>query len=488
MQQLSMIDAFMLAAETENQTLQMATLSMLDGSEQPDHPPVTRQVVRDLVAQRIHLLPALRRKLVQVPLELDHPYWVEDPELDLDHHVRDLTLPAPGDQRQLADAVATAVTTQLDRSRPLWEIHVIMGLADGQVAILLKLHHASVDGVSALDLHSVLFDSAPSGRPIPPPTPIAGEDMPPRWHMLRRGVASLPGQTKSAVVDGITSLPYLDHLMPFRVVPGVGTLAGVTRRLRELTGSNEGGVLGSNLPRAPKTVLDRPLTSPHRRLAFARASMEEAKRIKNHFGVTLNDVIVATLAGAMREWLQLLDDLPAEPLVALIPISVRPQDAEPGGNLVQVMFVELPTNEPDAERRLRLTHDALRIAKDQHQAVPAAAMRAADKFLMPALFVRASRAAAALSRLGGVTSNVMISNVPGPAQTMYFAGARVDALYPVGGQLDGFGFCTVAFSYNGSFDLGFAVGVNCPASPWQLAHAYERSHREMVGLVPPTAP
>jgi diacylglycerol O-acyltransferase len=482
--QLSMIDAFMLAAESDRQKLQMATLSVLAPPAKRQRR-VSPQVVRDLVARRLHLAPALCRKLVRVPLDLDHPYWVEDADIDLDHHVRSATLPAPGDDRQLADAVARLVTEPLDHARPLWELHVIDGLAGGRVALLLKLHHAAVDGVSALDLHAALFDHSPSGRQVPRPIRPLGEPVPSGWEMLARGVVSLPRQPIRAVLGGAGSLPYLDHLMPFRVTPGIGTLAGAVRRLRGLPQPGaDGGVLEGAGLRAPKTVLDRPLTSPRRRLAFARSSVDDAKQVKTYFGVSLNDVIVATMAGAVRAWLLDLGDLPEEPLIALIPVSVRTDNAESGGNLVQVMFIELPTHEPDPEQRLKRTHEALRAAKERHRAVPAAAMQGADSLLMPVLFVRASRAAALLAGVKGASANIMISNVPGPTAPMYIAGTRVEALYPVGGPLDGFGFCTVAFSYNGSFDIGFAVAEDSPADPWRLADAYERSHRELAALVP----
>jgi diacylglycerol O-acyltransferase len=485
MKQLSMIDAFMLAAESDRQKLQMATLSVLSPPAKGQRR-VTRQVVRDLVARRLHLAPALCRKLVRVPLDLDHPYWVEDADLDLDHHVRSATLAAPGDERLLADRVAQIVTEPLDHTRPLWELHIIDGLAGGRVALLLKLHHASVDGVSALDLHAALFDSSPSGRRVSRPIRPIGEPIPSRWEMLARGIASLPRQPIRAVLGGAGSLPYLDHLMPFRVTPGMATIAGATRRLRGLARPDaDGGVLQGEDLRAPKTVLDRPLTSPRRRIAFARTPVDEAKRVKDHYGVSLNDVIVATTAGAVRNWLNEIGGLPEEPLIALIPVSVRTDNAESGGNLVQVMFIELPTHEPDPEQRLKRTHEALRAAKERHRAVPAAAMQGADSLLMPVLFVRASRAAALLAGIkGGVSANIMISNVPGPATPIYLAGTRVEALYPVGGPLDGFGFCTVAFSYNGSFDIGFAVAEDSPADPWRLADAYERSHLELAALAP----
>jgi diacylglycerol O-acyltransferase / wax synthase len=192
---------------------------------------------------------------------------------------------------------------------------------------------------------------------------------------------------------------------------------------------------------------------------------------------------VATMAGAIRGLLIELDGLPAEPLVALVPVSVRSDDAESGGNLVQVMLIELPTNASDPATRVRLTHEALRDAKERHNAVPATALRGADEFLMPALFIRASRAATMASGMAGVTSNAVISNVPGPPTPVYIAGARVEAFYPVGGVIEGFGFSTIVFSYCTDLQVGF-TSTGGTADPWRLAKAYTDSHRELVGMVP----
>jgi diacylglycerol O-acyltransferase / wax synthase len=481
MQQLSMTDAFMLVAENERQTLQMGSLSILapaaEGKAQ-----LTRQVLRDLVAERIHLAPALRRKLVRVPLGLDHPYWVEDRNLDIDYHVRDLALTAPGSDRQLAEKVSQIVSQPLDHSRPLWELHLIEGLEGGRVAVLFKLHHASVDGVSAINLHETFFDRAPTGRELVPATALRGERVPSEWAMLGRGLASLPGQPVRALRGGLRSLPYLDQLMPFRVTPGVGTASRATRRLaRLLRVGGEGMVLeGESLP-VPRTMFDQAIT-PHRRFAFTRVPLDEAKRIKQHFGVTLNDVVVATMAGAVREWLSELDELPEDPLVALVPVSVRRNDDEASGNRVEVMLVPVPTDEESAERRVSRTHEVLRSAKERHRAVPASAMLGASHVMMPALFVGASRAATLIAGLSGASANLIISNVPGPPEPVYVAGARVEALHPVGGIVEGFGFTTIVFSYAGGLDLGFVVDRDSGADPWRLAAAFERSQRELLAL------
>jgi diacylglycerol O-acyltransferase len=482
MRQLSMTDAFMLAAENRRQTLQMASVSILAAPEEGQRR-LTREVLRNLVAERIHLAPALTRKLVHVPLGLDHPYWVDDADIDIDFHVRDLALPTPGDDRQLAEKVAQLVAQPLDHSRPLWELYLIEGLEGGRSALVFKLHHASVDGISGLDLHEMLFDSAPEGRNVPPAKAPSGEPVPSPWRMLARGLASLPTQAMGAVGGGARSLPYLDQLMPFCLLPGVGKAVRTSRRVAGLLpGTGDGKLLEGGGLRAPQTVFDKPIT-PHRRWAFVRVPLDEAKGIRRRYGVTLNDVVVATMAGAVRRWMQEIEALPDEPLVAMVPISVRPEEAESGGNLVQVMLVPLPTNESSAERRLVLTHETLRSAKERHRAVPASAMQGADTLMMPALFIRASRAATLLTGLAGASANTVISNVPGPPNPVYVAGARVEALYPVGGIIEGFGgFTSIVFSYRGGLDLGIVTDRETPADPWRLAELYKDSQAELALL------
>lgn len=488
MKQLSMTDAFMLAAETDNQKVQMASVSILAPPAKGQRQ-LTRQALHDLVAARIHLAPALSRKLVHVPLSLDFPYWADDPDIDLDYHVRECALPPRSNDQALSKMVSELVSEPLDHARPLWQLILLTGMTGHRAAVVFKLHHAAVDGISGLDLHTMLFDQSPEGRNVPRPSKQRADSMPSKWEMLARGVASLPKQPLRSALGGIRSLPYLDQVMPFRVIPGSGAIAGVTRRVARLARVGGEGMLiqGGGLT-APKTLLDEPVTSARRNWGFTQVPLDEAKRVKNQFGITLNDVIVATMAGAIRERLIELDGLPAEPLVALVPVSVRSDDAESGGNLVQVMLIELPTNESDPAERVRLTHEALRDAKERHNAVPATALSGADEFLMPALFIRASRAATMMSGMAGVTSNVVISNVPGPPTPVYIAGARVEAFYPVGGVIEGFGFSTIVFSYCADLQVGF-TSTGGTADPWRLAKAYNDSHRELVGMTPPpTAP
>jgi WS/DGAT/MGAT family acyltransferase len=205
------------------------------------------------VAQRIHLAPALSRKLVHVPLGLDYPYWVEDPGLDIDYHVRDLALPAPGSDRQLAEKVAQIVPQRLDQSRPLWELYVIEGLEGGRVAVVFKLHHAAVDGISALELHEMLFDRSPDGRQVPPRAACPGGAGAVQLGHAWARAGEPPRQPVRAQRSTARSLPYLDHLMPFRITPGIGTVSRTTRRLgRLLRVGGEGMSLEASVCASPR--------------------------------------------------------------------------------------------------------------------------------------------------------------------------------------------------------------------------------------------
>ena len=481
MQQLSMTDTFMLAAETDKQKLQMASVSILA-------PPaggrgLTRRRLQDLIAMRIHAAPILRRRLMAVPLGLDFPYWIDTHDLDLDYHVRDHQLASPGGDHELAEVVGQIVSEPFDHAHPLWQLHLIGRLEGNRSALVFKLHHACVDGIAGLELHTVVFDPSPKVRKLSPVAGASNLKPPPHLTMLARGVKSLPSQMVRAVIGGARSLRYLDQLMPFRVTPGVQTIASAARRVTSLLQAEGERMLveGHGLT-VPKTAFDTPVTGT-RRWAFARLPLDEARRVKDHFGVTLNDVIVATMAGAIRSWLLESGELPDEPLVAVVPISVRHQDSAVGGNEVQIMLINLPTDEPDPQKRLIRTSEALRSAKERHNAVPAAAMRGADELLMPALFIHASRAAMLLTGLKGSIANVVISNVPGPRTPVYVAGTKVEALLPVGGLISGFGLSTIAFSYCDGLEFGFVVDESCPIDPWRLADACTRERRELLSLL-----
>jgi diacylglycerol O-acyltransferase len=459
MRQLTSFDAQFLALEDGRTHGHVAGLAILDPSTAPGGDLTLADITR-VFAERLHLLPPLRWRLVDVPLGLDHPYWFDDPSFDLEFHVRGLQLSAPGNLGQLGEQVSRIVARPLDRGRPLWECYLIGGLENGQVALLTKVHHALVDGVSGVEILSQLFDDSPNGRDVPPATPAHTDRRPGRLRLSARGVAGLARQPLRGLQALPTTVQYLNSVPTMRNVPGAGLVSRAADRAhRAATRNRDGRLLEPPPGRAPRTSFNARI-SPHRRVALGTLSLTEIKAVKNAYGATVNDVVVTLCASAVREWLIAHDELPADPLLAMVPVSVRTDD-EIGtfGNRVSVMIVPIPTNEPDALRRLQRTHEALRSAKERHRAVPADLLAGANHLIPPALLGRAARVTAlfAASSPFAPPFNLVISNVPGPQIPIYIAGARQVANYPVSMIIDGVGLNITVLSYQDRVDFGLVA-------------------------------
>ena len=466
MRQLTSLDNQFLALETLRQSGHVAGLAILDPSSRPNGR-LDLAAIQDLIAERLPLLPPMRWRLVEVPLGLDYPYWVDDPDFDLDFHVRELALPAPGTDAKLAEQVARIVARPLDRARPLWELYLIWGLEGGEVAMLTKIHHAVIDGLSGAEIMGVLFDLHPEGREVPDDAP-APERRPGELEMLARGLAGVPRYPVRMLRSLPSALPNLAET-PFGTIPGTGTVSRIADRARHLVG-RDGGVIEKTTLRAPKTSFNGRI-SPHRRFAFGQLSLDEVKAAKNEYGFTVNDVIVSICAGAVRRWLLAHDELPTDPLVGQIPVSVRSSEhAGTYGNRIMLMSAPLYTNEPDPVRRLERTHEAMGDMKKRHRALPADLLQDANHFIPPAVFARAARATFALatSSRGRPTWNLVISNVPGPQVPLYCAGARLEANYPVSVITDGMGLNITVMSYLGHMDFGIVADRDQMRDVWCL--------------------
>jgi WS/DGAT/MGAT family acyltransferase len=279
------------------------------------------------------------------------------------------------------------------------------------------------------------------------------------------------------------TLPHLDQVATLRSLPGVATLAASSRRAaRARPRRRDGGVLEGRRLHAPRTVLNQPIT-PHRRVALSRQPLDEVKRIKDHFGVTVNDVVVAICAGALREWLDERGELPTEPLLAMVPVSVRTvEQMGTFGNRVSTMLTPIPTDEADPERRLRAAHESMRSAKERHEAVPATVLQDANEVIPPALFARAARVTTLVAnrRPSEAPVNTVISNVPGSPTPLYLAGARLEALHPVSAIIDGVGLNITVMSYCGGLDFGIVADRELVPDPWPLAAALRRAQEELL--------
>jgi WS/DGAT/MGAT family acyltransferase len=480
MRQLTSLDAQFLALESSHQTGHVAGLTILDPSTKPSGE-LTFQDICVLMEERLPLLPPLRWRLAEVPFGLDYPYWLDDPDFDLDFHVRELALPPGATREKLAEQVARIVSRPLDRSRPLWELYLIHGLGHGQVALLTKIHHAVIDGLSGAEIMGVLFDLAPEGRELPEPRTNGADREPTELEMLTRGLLGFPRYPLRMLRSLPRALPNLDESPVFAGIPGTGLVAKVADRLTRQISNRETGVLAHITYKAPKTCFNGRI-SPHRRFAFGQLDLGEVKEVKNKHGCTVNDVVVSICAGAVRSWLLEHDDLPPDPLVVQVPVSVRTEE-EMGtyGNRIMLMSAPFFTNEPDAERRLTKTHEALAAMKQHHRALPAELLQDTNHFIPPALFARAARATFAISTSGRgrPTWNLVVSNVPGPQFPLHCAGARLVANHPVSVITDGMGLNISVMSYDGHMDFGIVADRDQMPDLWSMLDRLRESLEEL---------
>jgi diacylglycerol O-acyltransferase / wax synthase len=466
MKQLSGLDATFLHLETSAQFGHVSSLSVYTRPDTPGYRPF--DAWRTQLQQRLHLLEPLRRRLAEVPLGLDHPYWVADPAFDLDFHVRHTAVPPPGTDDQLAALVGRLVSRPLDRRKPLWLSYVIEGLADGRFAVLTIVHHATIDGASGVELMTLMLDDSPEGSTVPPETDQWTSERPPGdLEMLARGALGLARKPARGLLLAAWSAREIGRATRNPVL--VRTANDVRRSLRGPLGTVLN--LGRHRPeepdqppavpsvRPPRTPFNGPIT-PHRKLAIRSTSLDVVKQIKSALGVTVNDVVMAACAGGLRTWLDRRDALPADPLVALVPISVRTgEETERWTNRVSMLSAVLPTDEPDPVRRVRRVHDGMASSKEIFSALPAERLTDFAEFPPPAVFARAMRLSARL-RLGSrlTPGNLVISNVPGPRTPLYAAGARLEHYYPVSTIVDGQGLNITVQSYLDRLDWGL---VSC---------------------------
>jgi diacylglycerol O-acyltransferase / wax synthase len=447
MQQLTGLDAAFLALDSPTAYGHVGSVSVLQPPAGGDALTVER--LTELIESRLHLAPLFRRRLVEVPFGLDQPYWIEDPDFDIEFHVRDLALPAPGDDRQLATQAARLHARPLDRRRPLWEAYLIHGLQQGRQAVYVKVHHAAIDGVSGNDLLASLMDTSPEPRDVGEPDSWRPEDEPGSAQLLARSAVSLatnPVRAARVSAGIVRSLPALVSSPARPWLPLVD---------RFLLRRDRGVVLEAPPLIAPATPFNKNI-GPHRRWAFASVALEDVKSIKNAAGVTVNDVVMALCAGALRVWLQKHDALPEGPLVAAVPVSIRTEEQKgTHGNRVSSVIASLPTHLADPAERLAAVHEAMGAAKDQHNALPADLLTDIAQFSMPALANQANRLATRLRLLQRMPPfNLIISNVPGPTVDLYLCGARLDGIYPLSAIADGQGLNLTVLGSNGKLNFG----------------------------------
>lgn len=419
--------------ETPTWHMHVGSLIIVDRSEAPDF---GYEAVRDLFVSRLHLVPQFRWKVVETPLHLDKPYWVEDEHLDPEFHIRHTAVPPPGGRKQVEDLVSRIMAIKLDRSRPLWELWVIEGLPDDKVGILSKIHHAVIDGVSGAGLGEVLLDVTPEIRDTSNEgrdDSLAGERQPGDVELLARGVVNTV-------------------LSPLRMLRQAAGLATVAPTLGRYMARKD---RPSIYFESPKTRLNGELTA-HRRFSGTTVELERVKAVKTAFGVKLNDVLLALVSEAIRGYLDELDELPASPLTAQVPVSLRTEDDASVGNKVGTITVSLATHIEDPAERLRAIHASSQSAKEMRQAMSARSIQGITDTAHPRLLNLAARAytAVGLSDIA-VPVSVVVSNVPGPPFPLYMAGAKVTSILPIGPPVMGVALNVTMFSYIDRVDVGF---------------------------------
>jgi diacylglycerol O-acyltransferase len=445
-EQLSGLDGWFLAMETSSVYGHVGSVCLVDDRVALGiQSRLSLEHLTAFIESRLPLVPIFRRRLVTVPLGLDHPYWIDDQDFDIEFHIRELALPAPGSDKQLSEQVARLHARPLDRSRPLWELYLITGLAGGRAAIYSKIHHCALDGVSGGDLLSAVLDISPEGRPCPEVEDFIGERPPDPMWLLGRSAMALARQPLQAV-RVVADLA--------RSIPGLANAIGPSLA-QHLPGKDSEELLSATGLHAPGTPFNAPV-SAHRRWAFTDLPLAEVKSLRTGSELTVNDVVMALCAGALRRWLALHSSLPSAPLVAAVPVSVRATDQKGTmGNKVSMMLAPLPTNLSDPAERLEAMHEAMRAAKEQHGAIPASLLADVTQFAMPAVANQAWRLSAKLRLLERVNPfNLFISNIPGPNVTLYYAGAKVLAYYPVSALVDGQGLNITVMSYCGNLYFG----------------------------------
>lgn len=459
MQRLSGLDASFLYLETAAQPLHVCSILELDTSTVPGG--YTFDRLRDELTMRIKAMPEFREKLADSRLNLDHPVWVDDPDFDVQRHLHRIGLPAPGGRTELSEICGHIASLPLDRSRPLWEMWVIENVAGtdahagGRLALLTKVHHAAVDGVTGANLMSTLCTTEPDA---PPPDPVDG-----------------PGSATELEIAVNGAFRFVTRpLKLVNVLPStVSTVLDTARR------ATKGLTMAAPFA-APKTAFNANVTA-HRNISFAEMDLDDIKTVKDHFGVKVNDVVMALVSGVLRRFLLDRDELPESSLVAMIPVSVHDKSDRPGRNQVSGMFSSLHTNIEDPVERLKAIAEANSVAKQHSSAIGATLLQDWTQFAAPAVFGVAMRVYAR-SKLSAAAPvhNLVVSNVPGPQIPLYLLGCEVKAMYPLGPIFHGSGLNITVMSLCGKLDVGL---ISCPEllpDLWEMADDFGVELAELV--------
>jgi WS/DGAT/MGAT family acyltransferase len=408
---------------------------------------------------------------VPVPFDIGHPVWIEDPDFDLESHVHRGAVRSPGTVHELAEVVADIASVPLDRSRPLWELHLLEGLEHGRASLVTKIHHSAIDGVTGTDLLANLVDLTPeSAEPEPPAELWRPERVPSDLELMAYAMQHIARRPRTMMkVLGNTARSAFD----------------LVQRQRDAHADERPSPA---LPfTAPKVRWSAAIT-PHRSIAFGKASLDDMRHIKSVFGTTVNDVVLAACTQTLRQYLLAHDDLPDTPLVCSVPVSVHGRSEHDGTNQVSTMFVRLPVQLDDPVEQLRMINAETREAKEVQNAIGADMLQDFAQFVPPTLFNRAMRLYSNLNLADRhrPVHNLIASNVPGPPVPLYIAGAQVVGVYPFGPLLEGAGLNITVLSNMGHVDVGVIACRELVPDVWDIADGFaeavfsldKRAHEE----------
>ncbi|MEM9718687.1 MAG: wax ester/triacylglycerol synthase family O-acyltransferase [Bacteroidota bacterium] len=438
---ISGMDATFLYVETPTSPMHIGSVAVIEGSIDFDK-------FRATILSRLHTVPHLRKRLVYVPLSIDYPYWVDDPNFNIDMHIHHIALPKPGNWRVLRKVANQIFSEPLDQSRPLWSFTFVEGLDNipqvpkGSVAIISKIHHVAVDGVGSAGLLSLLFDFTPEARPIPEPKPYKPKPLPNELAIIMKSTLSFvekPLKFPKLINEAITA--------SFK--------AGVLTRVQK-----------AKLPTAPFSAPASPLNgiiSAQRKWNTAILSLDRVKTLKSIMQTTLNDVVLGICAGALRRYLLEKDKLPIKPLVAMVPISMRDsKDKKQQGNLISSMLVQLATNIEDPIERLETIQENTIRGKTYNGALGAKTLATMSEVVPFGIANQAARLYSRfqISEMHNPVFNVTITNVPGPQFPLYINGHKLLSVMGMAPIIDGMGLIITVFSYNGLITLSPTSDAN----------------------------
>jgi WS/DGAT/MGAT family acyltransferase len=464
MEQLSPMDASFLYFETANAPMHIGSVAIYDQSTVKGGVLGFKEILKNYEA-RLHLARSFRQRIIRVPMSLDHPYWLEDPDFDLEFHVRHIALPKPGDWRQLCIQVARLHARPLDTNRPLWEFTVIEGLDNveglpkNSFAIVSKVHHAAIDGVSGAEMTAAVHDLTPDATPTPPEKPWLPERVPTAVELLSRTSINNVRQPFKLAQVVASSIPALARL-------GIGLSAGKLKRV--------GAV--------PRTRFNGQV-SPHRVFDGRSFKLADIRAIKNAVeGATVNDAVIAIVGGALRKYLESKHELPKDSLIAMAPISVRsPGQQKSAGNQVSAMSVAVRSDIADPLERLVAVFESTTNSKEMTNAIGASTLTDYSQFIPSTVAGLAARLYTNLGLANRITPifNTVITNIPGPQVPLYMTGARLVTQFGLGPILDGMGIIHPVFSYCGEITISFTSCREMIPDPAFYAECIQESFEEL---------